>query len=808
VGRPHLAEPGDSVYGIAAGLVEEDAAIGTSPRLVRDVADDILRRNLGREMSDGSRFREPSLIRIGWVLDVPVRTRASIDPRPAAVEVVRVADVVSDAEFASHEGVGGAIDVDTNDEVPVLGAVATSDTPPIANASSAPSLSPTTTNDTAAGAEPPDDRGTPLSRGLGGAVLLCAGALGLVESRRRHQLRRARIGAVAPATPPVAAAVERTMRRAGVAERAARLDLALRVVGHRLIDQRGAILGALTEPDGSVIVLVAGSNALLPIVEPFTSDDAHELGSSDLRGWRLPGDVPMERLAESARLAGQPCPALVHVGSKVGDPAAIDRVEVFVDVEAVGLLTVDGPVAETEAILGTMVASLVVGSLGDSVRLVAHGVDDAVIPECGTAERAESLDDALDRAATLLGALPGLLGDRRIVDLRVRGVGGERWEPVVVVHHDPSHTTPTEVLDDLVAMARGGGRALGVISSSPLSVDEASAGRTTRLRRSTAGWRLEPWGIGVTPVGVERHELLALVELLRSSDEPFPFDGSPDGRHADVTPVPSAVDELGERRHRMAAPVAWSLPEHHVVVRLFGVPRVTLADGTTVRFDRGRSVELLAWLATHRERPTRIAARTAMWDVDVRDATFANVVSDARRSLGRAAAVHDDRDWIERTLTDRLPLHPGVTTDADLIRAALHAARHRSAVDALAVLDQVMPLLAGAPFLGTDYLWPDPEGITSQLVLLAIELSATAARHHLELGDITGVFTATAAGLDVLPGHEELIALRMRAHAEQGDLAGVRSEWSCYERSLQADTFGDGEPAPKLVQLRRHLLAS
>ena len=59
----------------------------------------------------------------------------------------------------------------------------------------------------------------------------------------------------------------------------------------------------------------------------------------------------------------------------------------------------------------------------------------------------------------------------------------------------------------------------------------------------------------------------------------------------------------------------------------------------------------------------------------------------------------------------------------------------------------------------------------------------------------------------MLPGHEELIALRMRAHARAGDLSGVRLEWECYERVLNADPWSDGEPAPKLVLLRRELLS-
>ena len=47
----------------------------------------------------------------------------------------------------------------------------------------------------------------------------------------------------------------------------------------------------------------------------------------------------------------------------------------------------------------------------------------------------------------------------------------------------------------------------------------------------------------------------------------------------------------------------------------------------------------------------------------------------------------------------------------------------------------------------------------------------------------------------------------MRAHARAGDLSGVRMEWECYERVLSADPWSDGEPAPKLVLLRKELLA-
>ena len=60
-------------------------------------------------------------------------------------------------------------------------------------------------------------------------------------------------------------------------------------------------------------------------------------------------------------------------------------------------------------------------------------------------------------------------------------------------------------------------------------------------------------------------------------------------------------------------------------------------------------------------------------------------------------------------------------------------------------------------------------------------------------------------GLRVLPGDEELIALRMKARAAQGDVAALRQEWDSYERVL-ADDWSSGTPSLMLRNLRRKLL--
>ena len=61
--------------------------------------------------------------------------------------------------------------------------------------------------------------------------------------------------------------------------------------------------------------------------------------------------------------------------------------------------------------------------------------------------------------------------------------------------------------------------------------------------------------------------------------------------------------------------------------------------------------------------------------------------------------------------------------------------------------------------------------------------------------------------MKVLPGHDELVCLRMRAHAAAGNLAGIRQEFESYERVVTADVWGDGSLSTKVVALRNRLLA-
>ena len=74
-----------------------------------------------------------------------------------------------------------------------------------------------------------------------------------------------------------------------------------------------------------------------------------------------------------------------------------------------------------------------------------------------------------------------------------------------------------------------------------------------------------------------------------------------------------------------------------------------------------------------------------------------------------------------------------------------------------------------------------------------------------EIGDLDGVYWATAKGLLAVPGHEDLVAQRMRLHGERDDQVAFRAEWQGYCRALANDDWGDASPSRKMVELWREL---
>lgn len=247
-------------------------------------------------------------------------------------------------------------------------------------------------------------------------------------------------------------------------------------------------------------------------------------------------------------------------------------------------------------------------------------------------------------------------------------------------------------------------------------------------------------------------------------------------------------------------------PDWSVLVHVLGPPVVTTASGGRVSFEKGKALELLVWMTEHREVSTRSAARTALWEGMIKDATFSNVVSEIRRSLN---SCHPDQveEWIPRTFTDELPLHPGVITDAELLEIALknfEMDSKRFAGHLVRRLSEVRNL----PFSGADYAWADGEGITTSHVIKVVKAAVLLGEYAIENDDCDLLFLATERGLRVLPGHEQLVSLRMRGHARSGNRTAIKYEWESYARAIEADSWAGATPSSELENLARELAKS
>lgn len=204
------------------------------------------------------------------------------------------------------------------------------------------------------------------------------------------------------------------------------------------------------------------------------------------------------------------------------------------------------------------------------------------------------------------------------------------------------------------------------------------------------------------------------------------------------------------------------------LVRVMGYPEVVDAVGQRATFRKGKSLELLVWLCFNRDRMRRTAARTALWDVDVSDATFATVVSEMRRGL-RELIPHMSADDISRpTYTDAMELSPGIVTDFDLLVTAHREFRSGGAPDGLVT---ALRAVRDVPFAGANYGWADYDGTTTRVVITVVGAAVELADWALAEGDVVSADVALRAGLRTMPDHPDL--LEVQARLRQRRVLGV-----------------------------------
>ena len=209
--------------------------------------------------------------------------------------------------------------------------------------------------------------------------------------------------------------------------------------------------------------------------------------------------------------------------------------------------------------------------------------------------------------------------------------------------------------------------------------------------------------------------------------------------------------------------------EWSVMVRVMGPPDAVTKTGERVSFRKGKSLELLCWLALNRERMSRSMARTAMWEVDVADATFSTVVSEMRRAVTRSAVDIAPGSVSSPTYSDELLLDRRVVSDYDVLQRSL-AEFSDDECSVFSVL-RCLRLVRGIPFCGANYGWPDLDGTTTRIAVTVLESSLAVAEWAVDRKRFNAATDALGAGLRVFPGHSDLLELqsRMLRHRRYAD---------------------------------------
>jgi hypothetical protein len=756
-----IVAPGDDLSGLAATHLGDEAKWP-----------EIFDANKGRQFGDVT-FDQPDMIMPGWELNLPAQDTTIEAPLAAAADVAPITLSPTAPPPTAPPVQVEAPAPDPNIGIGVAAGVTTVQTP-----TSAPATAPTSSAATAnVDSKAADWTIARTATGLAGATLLTTGISLMIATRRRRRLRSMGVNHRLPAPHPDSAAADEAVRLGADAAAVTRIDMALRALAATVgaagkanasvvFDSAADIEWRPELPQPVAVIVLASGDIELMLDRSFVAMAAPFTSTEDDTMLRLSAAVPTADLASVGATMPSPCPTLTMIGTTARVDGAAG---VYLNLEAIGGLCVAGDPGETHDILRAITASLAVSPLGDRSQILVHGLALESFAD------ATNLDVTVDLPSAVQQALSFTNGRRQAepdtAGFVLRATQPEdAWEVAVVIS--------TEGADALAAAASAAG--VVVVAAAPVE------GVASTLTATASGWLLTPFNIVVTPVALTAVTVAGVATLLDDASAP-----------PEVLPAP-VVD---------AAPDPYDERDWSFLVRVLGPVDVVSRKHDEVEFERAKALELVVWLAQHRTNPARVAARTALWQVNVQDATFANVVSDARRSLARSLPPTDGHDWIARNMGDRIPLHDSVLTDVELVEARLAWARRCEGAAAIDVLRPAVDMLRDQPYAGTDYIWPDEDALPSGLTHLATSATAELAQRCLDAGDIDGVFAATATGLRILPGHDELVCLRMQAHHRLGNTAGVRNEYAAYERVIVNECGGESDPSPRVSRMRSQLLA-
>ncbi|MEU6379988.1 BTAD domain-containing putative transcriptional regulator [Streptomyces sp. NPDC046909] len=698
--------------------------------------------NKDRVQPDGSKLSEASLIRPGWIMEMPGDARGGdLVEMPAASGGPAAQQQLHDYAKAGGDqagGGGGHAQGATQVSLPEQRPAPDQQTGHQQNQQHASATS--TTASDAFG----------LPQALVGAPLLAAGLLGALGRRRRQALWQSAFGAVGgrrgmePPTPTGDAADVHDALLVGADPEGVRLlDLALRGLA--------ASLAGESRPLPVVYAAWLGNNGdlHLQLAQPSGNPPAPWQLGQDQTFWML-ARTDAERYQDVD--AAAPYPGLVSLGT-------MDDSRLLLNLESVpGIVSLAGREADRAAVFASVAAELATNGWSDRMTITLVGFGEDLTPLAPNRLRhLDGIDDLIEameaETRQRRGAL-GAAGHDSVLTGRTGPAQHTRWAPhLVLLAAQPSADDAVKLAELAADAGRLGiGYLVGTESGSlPGAAWEMEITGEGKLLAPLLGLELDAQ---LLPVTQQR----AVVELFVQADP----DGNPDGP---VNTPPFLVDISEQGRPAVYA-------------RLVGPYEIIGLD--TPDGDRSALLhEALALLLLHREGVHPRVLSSALWPRGVTDDVREALLDRLRAWLGT------DPDGSPRLRTDstgRLTLAKSVVSDLDVLRSLYHEATQGRGVDSRAVRGRLLtdalvlvrgPLLADRP--EGRYRWLTHEIIDAQLPLLVADIGLALSEFHLVKDRAEKAIEALAAALNSAPGDERLWHELLRATHATGDTARLQA---------------------------------
>ncbi|MFJ3495891.1 BTAD domain-containing putative transcriptional regulator [Streptomyces sp. NPDC086091] len=714
--------------------------------------------NKDRVQPDGSRLSEASLIRPGWIMEMPGDARGG-DLVELPEDRAQVSPEVRE-QIHDYARTG----TDRTEHAPGAGAGAGAAAPGTGTADGTtpalpgqrPAEPPTPSTEAPSTTAPSTDAPSPdaplpgLPESLLAAPFLAAGLLAALGRRRRQLLWQSALGAVGgrrglePPTPTGDALDVQDALLVGADPEGVRLlDRSLRgLAGALAAESRGLpVVHAAWLTAGDLHLQLAQPSGRPPTPWRQGQDQTFwVLARTDAEGY---GDTDTDTDTDIAA----PYPGLVSLGT-------MDDSRLLLNLEALpGIVSVSGREADRAALFASVAAELATSGWSDRMTLTLVGFGEDLTPLAPNRIRhldgTEALIETMDAETRQRRSALGAAGHDSVLTGPAQHT---RWAPhLVLLAAEPSAEDAVRLAELAADASRLGiGYLVGTGSGElPGAAWEMEVTAEGRLLAPLLGLELTAQTL---PVAHQR----AVVELFVTADPGSDPGGGPDGP---TTTPPFLVDVSEQGRPAVYA-------------RLVGAYEVIGPDAPDG--DRGPLLhEALALLLLHREGVHPRVLTSALWPRgvtdDVRDALLARL----RAWLGT------DPDGTPRLAADaagRLVLARSVVSDLDVLRSLYHEATQGRGVESRAVRGRLLtdalvlvrgPLLADRP--AGRYRWLTHEIVDARLPLLVADIGLALAAFHLEKGRAEQAVEALNAALRTAPDDERLSHELLRAVHGTGD---------------------------------------